>query len=205
MENLKRSRKHFFVFGSLIALFGIGIFCYPFFKTKVVEYQEEKKVAQFFEISSQEKENIIDKKEKINTTQKEPYIGILEIPLLNLKKGFYKIDDVNNNVNRNIQVIKGSDMPNVVNGTFILAGHSGSGVYSHFKNLYKLSLNDDLYIYYGENKYSYKIVDIYDVEKNGKVKIKRDGNQTYLVLITCRYNTNKQIVIIAELLSKDKY
>ena len=205
MENLKRSRKHFFVFGYLIALFGIGIFCYPFFKTKVVEYQEEKKVAQFFEISSQEKENIIDKKEKINTTQKEPYIGILEIPLLNLKKGFYKIDDVNNNVNRNIQVIKGSDMPNVVNGTFILAGHSGSGVYSHFKNLYKLSLNDDLYIYYGENKYSYKIVDIYDVEKNGKVKIKRDGNQTYLVLITCRYNTNKQIVIIAELLSKEKY
>ena len=148
---------------------------------------------------------MINLKIKINTTQKEPYIGILEIPLLNLKKGFYKIDDVNNNVNRNIQVIKGSDMPNVVNGTFILAGHSGSGVYSHFKNLYKLSLNDDLYIYYGENKYSYKIVDIYDVEKNGKVKIKRDGNQTYLVLITCRYNTNKQIVIIAELLSKEKY
>ena len=69
-----------------------------------------------------------------------------------------------------------------------------------FPGVESISLNDKLYIYYNENKYSYKVVNIYDVEKTGKVKIKRDANKTYLVLITCRHNTNKQIVIIAELL-----
>ena len=199
MTNLKRSKSHI-IFGSLLILLGIGLFCYPFFKNKVVEHQDNKKVEQFFEIQDSKEETIISNKEEIVTKKEISYIGILEIPSINLKKGFYGINDINNNVNRNIEIIENSDMPDVVTGTFILAGHSGSGSYSHFKNLYKLSLNDKLYIYYNENKYSYKVVNIYDVEKTGKVKIKRDANKTYLVLITCRHNTNKQIVIIAELL-----
>lgn len=204
MTNLKRSKSHF-IFGSLLILLGIGLFCYPIFKNKAVEHQDNKKIEQFFEIQDSKEETIITNKEETVTKKEISYIGILEIPSINLKKGFYGINDINNNVNRNIEIIENSDMPDVVNGTFILAGHSGSGAYSHFKNLYKLSLNDELYIYYNENRYSYKVVDIYDVEKTGKVKIKRDANKTYLVLITCRHNTNKQIVIIAELLSKDKY
>ena len=96
-------------------------------------------------------------------------------------------------------------MPDKVNGTFILAGHSGSGTFSHFKNLHKLSLNDNVYVYYSGYKYSYKVVNIYDVKKTGKVEIKRDINKTYLVLITCRDGTDYQIVFIAELLSKEKY
>lgn len=203
MENLKRNKSHF-LFGSLIILFGIGIFCYPFFKTRVVEYQEEKKVEHFFDANTQ-KDEIIIYEDKTTSNQEKSYIGVLEIPIINLKKGFYEISDINNNVNKNIQVISGSDMPNVVNGTFILAGHSGSGTYAHFKNLHKLSLNNEMYVYYGGYKYSYKVVNIYDVEKTGKVKIKRDANKTYLVLITCRQRTNYQTVFVAELLSKAKY
>ena len=199
MPKLKRSKRHI-IFGSWLIFLGMGLFCYPFFKHKVIEQQDNKKVEQFFDIQDSKEETIITNEEEIVTKKEISYIGILEIPSINLKKGFYGINDINNNVNRNIEIIENSDMPDVVNGTFILAGHSGSGAYSHFKNLYKLSLNDKLYIYYNENKYSYKVVNIYDVEKTGKVKIKRDANKTYLVLITCRHNTNKQIVIIAELL-----
>ena len=40
---------------------------------------------------------------------------------------------------------------------------------------------------------------IYDVDKNGKVQIKRNLSKTTLTLITCRHNTEKQIVMILEL------
>lgn len=199
MINIKESKSHV-IFGSLLIIFGIGVFIFPYIYNQYQEKQEELKIEQFFYKETSKEENIVIEEEKTNLDQENNYIGILEIPIISLQKGFYGINDINNNVNRNIEIIENSDMPDVVNGTFILAGHSGSGTYSHFKNLYKLSLNDDLYIYYSKNKYSYKVVNIYDVEKTGKVKIKRDANKTYLVLITCRHNTNKQIVIIAELL-----
>ena len=40
---------------------------------------------------------------------------------------------------------------------------------------------------------------IYDIDKTGKAKIDRDNNTSTLTLITCRHNTEKQIVLIAEL------
>ena len=40
---------------------------------------------------------------------------------------------------------------------------------------------------------------IYDIEKTGKAEIIKNKNTTTLTLITCRHNTNKQIVIICEL------
>ena len=96
-------------------------------------------------------------------------------------------------------------MPNIVNGTFILAGHSGSSIYSYFRNLNKLELNNKIYVYYNGYKYSYEVTNIYDIEKTGKIKIEKESNMTALVLITCRHNTNKQIVIIADLLNEEKY
>ena len=54
---------------------------------------------------------------------------------------------------------------------------------------------------YKGKSYNYKVVNIYDIEKNGIAKIIRDTNKTTLTLITCRHNTQKQIVIICELKS----
>lgn len=204
MINIKESNSHI-IFGSLLIIFGIGVFIFPYIYNQYQEKQEELKIEQFFYKETSKEENIVIEEEKTNLDQENNYIGILEIPIISLQKGFYDVNDINNNVNKNIQIINKSDMPDKFNGTFILAGHSGSGTFSHFKNLHKLSLNDNVYVYYSGYKYSYKVVNIYDVKKTGKVEIKRDINKTYLVLITCRDGTDYQIVFIAELLSKEKY
>ena len=48
-------------------------------------------------------------------------------------------------------------------------------------------------------KYSYKIVDIYEVEKDGTVAIYRDYSKSVLTLITCTRNSDtKQTVYILE-------
>ena len=94
---------------------------------------------------------------------------------------------------------------NISKGNFILAGHSGSGRVSYFKNLDKLVIGDISYIYYGGIKYTYKVTNIYDIEKNGTALITRDLDKTTLTMITCRHNTNKQIIVISELINQENY
>ncbi|HAB66825.1 MAG TPA: sortase, partial [Firmicutes bacterium] len=66
------------------------------------------------------------------------------------------------------------------NGNVILAGHSGSARISYFKKLDNLSLGDMVYIDYNSKLYSYKVVDIYDIDKTGKAEIIRDKNKSTL-------------------------
>ena len=93
-------------------------------------------------------------------------------------------------------------MPDVENGNFILAGHSGSGYTAFFKNLHKLNNDDLVSVFYGGYEYKYKVVNIYDVEKTGTANIIRNKDKTTLTLITCRHNTNKQIIVICELVER---
>ena len=128
------------------------------------------------------------------------YIGILEIPVINLRKGFYNIDNKNNNVNKNIQVLKSSSMPDQENSLLAIAAHSGNGRKSFFKNLYKLSINDEIIIYYNNNEYYYKINNIYEENKDGTIEINKD-NYSKLVLTTCdQKDKTKQIIIEAFLI-----
>ena len=143
---------------------------------------------------------------KTTTRKDNYYIGYLEIPKISFKRGFVDINSKDNVVSKNITIISGSKYPNVDKGNFIIAGHSGTGVHSYFKNLYKLSTGDKAYVYYKNIKYTYKIVKIYKQPKNGSVTIYRDYNKTTLTLVTCTKNDKKsQTVYIAELVSKDKY
>ena len=61
--------------------------------------------------------------EKVEETQGNYYIGYLEIPKINLKRGFVNPNSPDNDVSKNIQIIKSSDMPDVNKGNFILAAH----------------------------------------------------------------------------------
>ena len=132
------------------------------------------------------------------------YIGILEIPKVNLKQGFLDIDSKYNDVDYNITVVQTSTFPDVEKGNFILASHSGNSYISYFKNLYKLEIGDEAYIYYNSIKYSYKIVNIYNVEKTGQVAIYRNSDATCLTLITCTKNSDhEQTVYILELFDKE--
>lgn len=129
------------------------------------------------------------------------YIGRIEIPKINLNRGFTAIDSQYNTVNKNVEIVKGSNYPDVVGGNFILAAHSGNSYLAYFKDLYKLSNGDIANIIYINKKYTYKIVSIYEQDKTGKIAIYRDVNKTSLTLITCtKDKSDKQTVYILELI-----
>ena len=132
----------------------------------------------------------------------ESYIGYLEISKINFRRGFYNINSSLNNVDANIEIIKGSDMPDVTNGNLIIAGHSGTGWNSFFRNLYKLELGDEAIITYAGLNYRYKITNIYKEQNTGTVSIKRNYDKTTLTLITCtKDDSSTQTIYIAELSS----
>lgn len=156
------------------------------------------------EKEQEEKQNIDTPAENQNQQQnqtqtKYDYIGVLEIPKINLKRGFVDINSKYNNINYNITIINGSTMPDQENNNLILAAHSGACNICFFNQLYKLSLGDVAYVTYQGTRHNYKIVDIYEVEKDGTVAIHRDINKNVLTLITCTRNSDtKQTVYILE-------
>lgn len=215
-KNIDKKEQLIKLVASFIFLIGsfmyIGRIAYNYY----VELRDYNKAQEFLNIGKEEVEEIkvdIDEEEiKEQSKQEEKktsnykYIGVLEIPKINIKRGFLNIKDKGNNVNKNLQVIKGSDMPNVKNGNLIIAAHSGNSYISYFKNLHKLSNDDVAYVYFNNIKYTYKVVGKYDAEKNGKVTIHRDNKKNTLTLITCsQTDKTKQIVYILELESEENY
>lgn len=148
----------------------------------------------------------VEEPNQTTTETKYNFIGILEIPKINLKRGFLDLDSRYNNVDYNITVIRGSTFPDVKNNNLILAAHSGICSVCYFEGLYNLTNGDVAYIYYNNLKYTYQIVNIYEVEKTGSVAIYRDNSKNTLTLITCTRNSNtQQTVYILELLNKENY
>lgn len=129
------------------------------------------------------------------------YLGILEIPKIKLKQGFFEYSSPLNDVDKNIEVIETSKMPNVKNSNLILAAHSGNSKIAYFKHLDELVIGDTVFLYYGNKKYQYVIKDIYDRNKTGYIEIIRDKNKTAITLITCKKNTNMQTVFIGYLVN----
>lgn len=215
-KNIDKKEQLIKLVASFIFLIGsfmyIGRIAYNYY----IELRDYNKAQEFLNIGKEEVEEIkvdIDEEEiKEQPKQEEKktsnynYIGVLEIPKINIKRGFLNIKDKGNNVNKNLQVIKGSDMPNVKNGNLIIAAHSGNSYISYFKNLHKLSNDDVAYVYFNNIKYTYKVAGKYDAEKNGKVTIHRDNKKNTLTLITCsQTDKTKQIVYILELESEENY
>ncbi len=165
---------------------------------EIVEIPEE--VDNIEESTSSLNQNNESSKEDHVDPYLEYYTGNIEIPKINLNKGFTSLNSPYNTVNKNVEIVKGSDYPTKEKGNFILAAHSGNSYLAYFKNLYKLKLGDIAYINYEGHKYTYKIVNIYEQEKTGKVVIYRDTNKTTLTLITCTKNSKtKQTIYILEL------
>lgn len=128
------------------------------------------------------------------------YLGVLEIPRIGLKRGFYNTNSKYNNIQYNVTMVKGSKMPDVNNGNLILMAHSGDAYISFFAYLYKLQVGDIAYVTYQGKKYKYQLANIYNVDKNGSVTIVRNYNKTTLTLITCTKDDDfHQTVYILEL------
>ena len=128
------------------------------------------------------------------------YLAVLEIPKIGLKRGFYDVGSKYNNIQYNVTMLQGSTLPDVVNGNLILIAHSGDAYISYFAYLYRLNIGDIIYITYAGRRYEYQLVDVYEVEKNGVVSIRRNKERTTLTMVTCtRNNDYTQTVYISEL------
>lgn len=136
--------------------------------------------------------------EKVKNVRSDDYLGIIEIPKINLQKRLYDINSYQNDVNKNIEILDSSDMPNVLGGNLILAAHNGNTSVGYLRNLHKLKLGDEVNISYNDVNYTYEITKIYDVLKTGKVNIKRDKSKTTITLITC-LGSDRQLVVIGYL------
>lgn len=142
------------------------------------------------------------KKEENNTNyvvDYSKYLGVLEIPKIGLKRGFYGVDSRYNSIQYNVTVVHGSTMPDVDNGNLILTAHSGDAYISYFAYLWRLGVGDNVYVTYNGVQYHYQIVNIYNVPKSGVAVIHRNIERTSLTLITCtKDNDNSQTIYIAE-------
>lgn len=202
MEKSKRKNKSWFILiGSLLFLTGVGFISYDYFSNKQIDNKEEQALEEFYNIEEDiiddttiEPQKVEEVKEQIN------YIAVLKIPKIGLERGLVDPNSYLNNVNYNLEFIKGSSMPDQENGNVIIAGHSGSARISYFRKLDQLVIGDEASLNYKGKVYNYKIVDIYDIDKTGTAEIIREKNKSTLTLITCRHNTKKQIVVIAELI-----
>ena len=211
-SKIKIKKSQLCLFGSLLVIVGITVLSMEHIK------ELKKQVFSDMQLSFMNEDNTNDiiqdvpKVEEVkeetpkeeNTTKQidySKYTGIIEIPKITLKRGFYNFGHRYNDIEHNVTVIGGSTMPDVVNGNLILAAHSGDAYISYFAYLYKLVIGDYVYITYNGITYKYQIVNIYNVLKTGSVTINRNEARTTLTLITCTKNSDtEQTVYIAELI-----
>ena len=198
----KKNNKLFII--SIVNLvIGITLFTYNSVYDYYLNELDKNKVDNYIN-DSKIKVNIvsIDNENTINNEGVNNYLGVISIPKINLEQGFYDIDNPLNNVDKNIELISNSNMPDVENGTLILAAHSGNDRVSYFNKLYKLNIDDEIEIIYNKSKYLYKLIDIYEVEKTGSITLHNINNITSLVLVTCsNFNDNLQVVYISRLVN----
>ncbi len=146
----------------------------------------------------QNKEKIVSYYEE-KETKKETYLGILSIPRIGLKRGFYEESSPLNQVNKNIMLIY-NKMPSLL----VLAAHRGSSKVAFFNGLDKMKIGDSIHLSYKHQEYEYIYLDAYKVNKDGNVPISYDTSQKTLILITCsKEDKQKQIVYLAYLKDKE--
>ena len=205
---LKKLSKNAKITLSILLLF-LGIVCltFTYFQTIKQNLFNEKNLRYFEEIDISEAVDEVNEEtttEEVTTTKpiiNYNYIGYLDIPKINLKRGFVSLNSKYNSVSYNVMLIKGSSMPDVKNGNLILAAHRGNSPVSFFDKLYKLEIGDEANITYNNKVYKYKLVNTYLEEKDGSIAIYRDENKNTLTLITCTKKDKKtQTVFIFELI-----
>ncbi len=193
------------IIGAVLTLIGGFFLSYNYIQSKkIMAYDYMSNVFyngnEILAISEGEETKQPIEEEQLEEEVTNNYIGYLTIPKINLTKGFLDKRSSENDVEKNILVVSGSNYPDTDRGNLILAGHSGTGWKAFFNDLYKLSINDTAYITYKNKKYIYKIVNIYTQPKIGKLAIYRNYDKTTLTLITCTNNDSKtQTIYIAEL------
>lgn len=144
-----------------------------------------------------------EEKNKESNVKKEEYVAILQIPKIKFRRGLYKENSPQNKLSKNIIFLDSSDMPNKDNSRVIIVGHSGAPSNAYFKNLYKLDIKDEVILYYDNQKYIYKVSDIYEIKKTGNLALESNRENKTLTLVTCS-GLDKQLVIVSTLTKEEK-
>lgn len=206
-NSIKNKRYSLIIFlGIFLLLLGISYNIYNHCQQKKQDNVDNEKVEEFFEIK-EEKDSDEEISVETPTVKEETdnYIGVLEIPKINLKKGIVDKTSASNNVNKNIYTLKATTLPDEqINSHIILAGHSGNSYISFFRNLKKLDMKDKINFYYKGVKYIYEVSNRYEIEKTGTTDLKIT-NKSDITLITCISGTNKQVVYVGNLIDKENY
>lgn len=181
---------------------------------KIYNYYYEKKdvdvINSYIEETSRiiEEENIAVPLEETKNEIKKvdiKYTAVLEIPIINLKRGVVDSTKNFNSIKYAISVDKHSNYPNKV-GNFILYAHSGNSNISYFKKLIDVEINDNVFVYYEGIKYNYKIFNKYNIEKNGTVNVLSSNENKYITLITCNQKRKGyQVVLVGKLVEQNNY
>ena len=202
------------VIGALVIMIGGFFLSYNYIQTmKIATYDRmadslyvENEDGASIEVNKKEEETGSEdsnsNKPSITNQVTEKYLGYLSIPKINLRKGFFAQESSQNNVEKNIYIVNGSSYPDVEQGNFIIAAHSGTGWKAFFNDLYKLEKGDIVTVTYNERNYNYNITKIYKQKKTGTIAIYRNYDKTTLTLVTCTNNdSDTQTIYIAELSS----
>ena len=207
----KLSTKAIVTIGVLIIICGILLLSSNYLAGKKEATYEKVSISLLSEKDGKTEDNTPQNIEKEEESE-EPnpaydtgeYLGILDIPKINLNRGFYDKGNQYNNISYNVTLLDPSNYPDEKKGNVILVAHSGSSYIGFFKHLYQLAIGDVAYITYKNHKYEYKIVNIYNETKDGDVTIYRNKNKQTLTLVTCTKDSDtEQTIYIFELQNVD--
>lgn len=212
-KKIKKINTFVIMIFSLVSIsISFFIITYKIFSKYQNDLNNNIQVEKYFEIEKNTEDDVLDVNDNNDNAKtvgsvkkiEENYIGILSIEKINFQRGFYKINSKLNNVNKNIEVLKSSNMPDVYHGNIIIAGHSGTSKTAYFKNLNKLELGDIAKVNYQTKTYNYELVKIYEIDKTSNASIIRNQNKNTLTLITCKRKSNQQLIFIFELEERGK-
>ena len=120
------------IIGAVLTLIGGFFLSYNYIQSKkIMAYDYMSNVFyngnEILAISEGEETKQPIEEEQLEEEVTNNYIGYLTIPKINLTKGFLDKRSSENDVEKNILVVSGSNYPDTDRGNLILAGHSGTG------------------------------------------------------------------------------
>ena len=166
------------ILGILLILSGLSMMFFVKYQDEKITEVNEELVEEYFE-----PDDVVTK-----TQEKDAYLGILEIPKIGLKRGFYPYSSPFNDVDANIELISSDCVPGNA-CSFVLASHSGTSSIAFFKHLNQLQLEDSATLYYGNTSYEYILKKIQHTVKNGTISLVQP-KESELVLTTCNKQNN---------------
>lgn len=194
-------KKVIILISVLLIIVGCSILGYSFYLDISYKNEDKKLVQDFLNDYEQDRDNETNKEDyKITKTESNKYLAIIEIPEISLSTGIVMSNESYSTMNRNVSIYPTSDMPDIKNGNFVLFAHNGSSRVAYFKNISKLKSGNEIYIYYNNQKYVYKVINKYNVQMNDNTPLNRITDKTIITLITCKNGNNKyRTIVVGEL------